>query len=770
MARPSPLRLDWLEDRCNPVALDPTFGAGGSLTRVLLPEQPIRGYTKLTFTDIDPIGVAVGPDGAITAVVADTLYVSTLAASTPVFQVVRLSADGKLDTAFGQGGIAFTPFPLPLDPQDVLNHFEVRAVTRLADGRLLVQCLLYPGRDKGGPNQTLFVRLLADGRLDTTYGQSGVATLPDTGTPADAGGLLDIGDVYLVGSDGRVIAVGGRAGGVAVLTPVSPDGAVGPTRRVALPTTDGAQLLSDAALAPDGKVLLCGFPKPPSPTSPQSPADRKVGLMMRVNPDGTPDPTFGTAGVFRRDGGVGGPLALQDGSVLYASTTGLGRLTPAGVPDPSFGGGDGEVGYTPALNRTALFVLPDGRVAMLGTFGLDSGAANTRSGIVVLRPDGSLEPSFGTGGAAVLTDKLNELHNPRLGPPNRLVVSKGGSLVAYDLTAPNPPDLIPVKLTESAPPNPAIPKFGQPVLTQTFDLTGDGSPDRIELAQAGGPPRVRVTSGATGRVIADEMVYEESFTGGLFAAAADLDGDGKAELIVSPDVGGGARVRVLTLVNGKLVARDDFFAIDDPGFRGGARVTAGDLDGDGRPEVVVGAGFGGGPRVAVYDGRGLLQGAASPPKLVGDFFAFPGPDAANLRNGVFLSAGDLDGDGRADLAFGGGPGGAPRVFVLSGARVAAGQVAAAQDGPLANFFVDDDLGARTGARVAVADLDRDGKPELAAFKADPANTQPVSSTRPVGVNVYRADALLRSGGKAPASSFTPDMADVAIPLLGVNVS
>ncbi|WP_145244409.1 Calx-beta domain-containing protein [Urbifossiella limnaea] len=241
----------------------------------------------------------------------------------------------------------------------------------------------------------------------------------------------------------------------------------------------------------------------------------------------------------------------------------------------------------------------------------------------------------------------------------------------------------------------------------TADVTGDGVADTITATGPGVRSRVVVIDGATGAVARTILPFEDTFTGGLFVSAADVDGDGKAEIAVSPDTGGGGRVTVFGAAG--VVA--DFFGIDDRNFRGGARVTFGDVNGDGTPDLVVVAGFGGGPRTAIYDGVTLRGG---PSRLVSDFFAFPGTDAVNLRNGVFVAAGDVDGDGFADLAFGGGPGGAPRVFVLSGALVSAGRVDAAHAAPVANFFVAGNTSDRGGVRLAVKDADGDDRADVVA--------------------------------------------------------
>jgi len=93
---------------------------------------------------------------------------------------------------------------------------------------------------------------------------------------------------------------------------------------------------------------------------------------------------------------------------------------------------------------------------------------------------------------------------------------------------------------------------------------------------------------------------------------------------------------------------------------------------------------------------------ALPPKLFGDFFVFED----TLRNGVFITSGDLDGDGFAEVIAGGGPGGGPRVFALSGQDLLSGTQT-----QRANFFAGD-TESRGGVRLAVKDLDGDTRADL----------------------------------------------------------
>ncbi|OWK40610.1 beta strand repeat-containing protein [Fimbriiglobus ruber] len=252
--------------------------------------------------------------------------------------------------------------------------------------------------------------------------------------------------------------------------------------------------------------------------------------------------------------------------------------------------------------------------------------------------------------------------------------------------------------------------IGTDVRVATADVNGDGTPDTIFATGPGVPFQVAVVSGADNStfLVQPFFPFESSFTGGGFVSAGYFLGNGRADIVVSPDEGGGPRVSVYALASsGNLVTIANFFGIADPNFRGGARTAVGDVNDDGVPDLIVAAGTGGGPRVTVFNGKTIEN---SSPTVMADFFAFP-DDAATLRNGVYVAAGDVNGDGHADLIFGGGPGGAPRVLILSGLLVAQGNLQGAQDAPIDNFFAGSSLD-RGGIRVAAVNADGDDLADL----------------------------------------------------------
>ena len=153
----------------------------------------------------------------------------------------------------------------------------------------------------------------------------------------------------------------------------------------------------------------------------------------------------------------------------------------------------------------------------------------------------------------------------------------------------------------------------------------------------------------------------------------------------------------------------------------------------------------GGPRIAIFDGRSLAAGSGDPGRLVGDFFAFED----TLRNGAFVAAGDVTGDGVADLAFGGGPGGAPRVRLFDGKALlgaaAFTNLDAVPAAQVANFFAGDP-GLRGGVRLAMRDDDGDGRVELAAGSGEGEASR---------VRVYTATNLATNSTPGPDLELDP---------------
>jgi hypothetical protein len=189
------------------------------------------------------------------------------------------------------------------------------------------------------------------------------------------------------------------------------------------------------------------------------------------------------------------------------------------------------------------------------------------------------------------------------------------------------------------------------VRVATGDVTGDGYDDLIVAPGAGGGPHVKAFDGRTGALIRELMAYDPAFTGGVYVAAGDVNGDGRADIVTGTGVGGGPHVKAFSGRDGAVLAS---FMAYDAAFTGGVYVAAGDTNGDGRADIVTGTGPGGGAHVKVFDGRSL--------QTVFSFFAFD----PNFRGGVTVAAGDVNGDGRADVIAGCGPGADPHVRAFDG--------------------------------------------------------------------------------------------------------
>ena len=153
------------------------------------------------------------------------------------------------------------------------------------------------------------------------------------------------------------------------------------------------------------------------------------------------------------------------------------------------------------------------------------------------------------------------------------------------------------------------------------NVAGPGKAQIITAAGPGGEPQVRVFN-PEGIAMSAFNAYNRTFGGGVYVAGADLDGDGRAEIVTGAGPGGAPHVRAFDGFGGALPT--SFYAYA-PSFPGGVRVAAGDIDGDGKAEIITGAGPGGAPHVRAFDAAGV-PGSTS-------FYAY----TPNFGGGVFVA-------------------------------------------------------------------------------------------------------------------------------------
>src|SRR5262249_14133401 len=138
------------------------------------------------------------------------------------------------------------------------------------------------------------------------------------------------------------------------------------------------------------------------------------------------------------------------------------------------------------------------------------------------------------------------------------------------------------------------------------DVDGDGRADIITGTGPGSAAIVRVFSGASGLPLRDFYAFTPSYQGGVFVAGGDINGDHLADLFVGTDIGA-SEVRIFSGGTASLLR--DLYPYG-PQFLGGVRVAATDVNNDGLAELLVGAGIGGSPHVKRIDPRSLIEQAS----------------------------------------------------------------------------------------------------------------------------------------------------------------
>jgi|GEM_PF-1605355 len=369
-------------------ALDPSFGQDGF-------EFPWSSRSKHN----DAGAILLEPNGK--SVVAGSFRRQD-------FAVGRFHPDGSIDLAFGDGGRTMIDVDTSLD--------VAAAMVRQPDEKYLVA----GWTRKDGYNNSAIMRLTADGALDTSFGGDG-RQINEFGLFDDA--LRSI----ALQADGKIVAAGliAHQGGESSLTDFlvvryNPDGALDDTFdddgvRI-LHLSDRDDLANAVTVQEDGKILVAGY---------ISDGRLTRGAVLRLNADGSFDTSFAEQGLARLD--LGPPstqirsMVLQpDGKILvagFADTRGtqsiaIARLNPQGTFDPSFGtGGRVNVFVGNGAEACSLVLRAAGRI-VVGGVAHCGGKTPAALNFAVLRllPDGTLDRTFSANGVQGVSFSPNSQH------------------------------------------------------------------------------------------------------------------------------------------------------------------------------------------------------------------------------------------------------------------------------------------------------------------------------------------------------------------------
>jgi uncharacterized repeat protein (TIGR01451 family) len=291
--------------------------------------------------------------------------------------------------------------------------------------------------------------------------------------------------------------------------------------------------------------------------------------------------------------------------------------------------------------------------------------------------------------------------------PTTMVDMPAGSRVVFTIVATVAPDAV-GELVVTA-------MAAQGAQTVTATDTDQLLPASLAVSDQAGwgrTSRARLVA-PTGSVVGTLPAFAPGFRGGVQTAPADLDADGRVELVVVPGPGAPAEVRVLPVPlsrassqtgHARPTGRPAPLRPFGAGYRGGLSVAAGDFNGDGRDDIAVAQSSG--SRVRVFVSR------PGPPGTFRPLRSFT-PRVASGARGISLAAGDFGTfrrgvrnpavpDGRAELLVASGPGAPARVDVRDVSR----------DGVPVLDTIRPFGGAPVGVNVAVGRVSRDSIPDL----------------------------------------------------------
>ena len=670
--------------------LDTTFGTGGKVT------VDFNGNPDPNGVDSDyGLDVAIQPDGKIVMV-----GFSFVAQTDSAFSMLRLNADGSLDTSFGTGGRVINNIA-------VGQTDEATSVAIQPDGKIVVA-----GHSVTRTNR-IVVRYNSNGTLDTGFGTSGVFSAPIGFVTFDEADLA-------LQSDGKVVVVGTTNVEDVISFSVmrlNSDGILdnsfgaGGKVNTSFAANDRAYSVQ---LQSDGKIVVAGR------------SNSKDMAIARYNTNGSLDTGFdgdGKATTIFPDNASSliHSLAIQpDGKIIAAGLRRAGqtdgalvRYSADGSLDTSFGT-NGIAIFTLGTTNELFFDVHvrDGKI--IATGGRQLGEGNVASDdFVIARFDsnGTLDTSFGTNGS-VITD-FNNSSDIALNS----VFQADGKLVQIGYTlnaAPAGRDFAVVRYN-----------FGG-IRDALVDFNGDGKTDWavIRLTSPGTPYVWWIRYNGTENGVGG---FQFGLRGLDTPVPLDYDGDGKDDVAVWRGSGTGTSYYFILNSSTNTVS-----AVYTGGVRGDSAVPA-DYDGDGKddpavfisPTVAQGAGF----------SYWCYVGSLNNPQQARTCVQWGSRYNTGLNDKDEPYPGDFDGDGKADFAVQrpinesvpNPPANSPAIFYI---RTASGNT-------FYEYF------GYSGDRILPGDYDGDGKTDLAVSRG--FNVNPGSVNWYIRYRNGRPDSYLTFG-------------------------
>lgn len=248
--------------------------------------------------------------------------------------------------------------------------------------------------------------------------------------------------------------------------------------------------------------------------------------------------------------------------------------------------------------------------------------------------------------------------------------------------------------------------FQLPLSTVSYDivaadLNGDGKQDLVLSGYAdAGRVLVFQNFSTPGNISFGSCVSFAVGTGPVAVAVRDLDGDGKPDIVTANSYGG---LSVLRNVGASgIITANSFVWVGNLGAPGETEYLAiADLDGDGRPDVVGISGFNTANPLSVF------RNVSTP----GNFACAAGVNFPEPTNSYKLAIGDMDGDGKLDVVFVSTSANVQTMSVYRNSS-APGNFTTNSLAPRIDFA----LGGQ-GCGVALGDLDGDGKPDVAVTQS-----------------------------------------------------